>query len=200
MIQQKKKRTKTIDKLQSLTEVQKNEIGLKIEELINSDLSYIVNLYLRKYKNATFNTFGWDKDDLLQHIRIIMFKAVATYEGNKNAKLTTYVSRILYYQMANLSKKCQSKKNLLSQIYCPEVLFDSEELTNFDNGESWTEYTQSFKILQDNLTSRETKVLLRYLAFGDSITKMMEVLKLDRPTVVGSLKTIKLKMKKYMGS
>ena len=162
-------------------------------------MSYIVNLYLRKYKNAAFNTFGYDQDDLLQHIRIIMFKAVATYDAGKNAKMTTYVSRVLYYQMANFSKKCQSKKNLLSQIYCPEVLFESEETINFNTAQDWAEYAQNFKILQDNLSSRETKVLLRYLAYGDSITKMMGVLSLDRVAVVSSIKSIKSKMKKYMG-
>ena len=193
MTQEKKKRTKTLDKLLSLNESEKNKIGLQIEDLIKNELSYIVNLYLRKYKSAALNTFGWDKDDLMQHIRIIMFKAVATYDGTKNAKMTTYVSRVLYYQMANFSKKCQSKKNLFSKLYCPEVIFDCEQIINPHTSEDWIIYTQNFKILQDNLTQRETKVLLRHLAYGDSIRKMMQVLKLDKVVIVSTLKTLKLK-------
>jgi len=198
MTPKKLKRTKTLDRLLSLNESEKNQIGIQIEDLIKNELNYIVNLYLRKYKNAALNTFGWDQDDLLQHIRIIMFKAVATYDGGKNAKMTTYVSRVLYYQMANFSKKCKSKKNLLSQMYFPDVIFDCEETMTVETSEDWAIYTQNFKILQDNLTPRETKVLLRYLAYGDSVTRMIEVLKLDRIVIVSCLKSIKVKMKKYM--
>ena len=193
------KRTKTKDKLQSIPKEEMDRLGLEVERLMNNEMSYLVKKYFYKYRNATASTFGWTDEDLKQHIMIILWKGVATYDESKNAKMTTYLSKILFYQMANLSKKCQSLKSSKTKMYCPEDLYDSELTTDFTTSEDWTLYSQQFEILMDRMTKLETKVLLSHLMNGESITQMQKKLKVKRPELIGAIKSLKEKMDLYLG-
>lgn len=201
MARKKKKRTKTLDRLLSLSDERKNEIGILIEQMMKNELSYICYSYVQKYKSAVRDTFGWDEDDLKQYIREVLWKGIATYDPDheKGSKLKTFLSTILYYQMGNLSKRCQNKKNSMSKLYCADTLFDVDETIDSTTGEDWLNYRQNFKILIGNLSKVESKILVLHLVEGCSIEVMQKKLNIDRPTVVGSILSIKKKMKKHLG-
>jgi DNA-directed RNA polymerase specialized sigma subunit len=194
-----KKRTKTKDALLLVSKEDMDDIGLTVKNLMEDEMSFLVNKYIYKYKNATASTFGWTEDDLRQHIMIILWKGVVTYNPDKNVKLTTYLSTILYYQMGNLSKSCQNKKNSMSKLYCPDDLYDSEEITIFENAEDWSIYSQQFKILMDKMTKGEMKVLVHHLLKDQSISKMQKSLKMNRVDIISNLKSLKSKMEYYLG-
>ena len=194
----KKKRTKTKDALMALSTEESNAVGMEIERLIKNEMSYIVNKYIHKYKNAAFETFGWDKDDLLQHIRVILWKGVVTFDPSKNFKMTTYLSKILYYQMGNFSKTCGNKKNAESKLYCPGELFDSEEIIDFTSAEDWAVYAKKFKVLLTKLGKKDMKVLVSYLIYGHTLAEMEVKLNLSKGEIVASLKRIKEKMEIYL--
>jgi RNA polymerase sigma factor (sigma-70 family) len=191
-------RTKTKDALMSLSPEESSAVGLEVERLIKNEMSYIVNRYLNKYKAAAFSTFGWEKEDLLQHIRIILWKGVVTFDASMNFKMTTYLSKILYYQMGNFSKTCQNKKNSQSKLYCPSVLFESEEIIDFNSAEDWAVYSRKFKVLLTKLSKKDMKILVSYLIYGHSISDMETKLNIKKPEVVAALKRIKEKMDVYL--
>lgn len=191
-------RTKTKDRLLSLTKEESDLIGIEVERLVKNEMSYIVNLYINKYKKAVFDTFGWEKDDLLQHIRIVMWKGVATFDPEMKFKMTTYLSKMLYYQMGNLSKACQNKKNSNSKLYCPGELFDSEEIIDYDSAEDWAIYSRKFKVLLTKLSKRDMKVLVSHLVYGHSMADMETKYGFKKTEIVASLKRIKEKMEIYI--
>jgi len=194
-----KKRTKTRDTLLSYSKEDMDKIGIQVKLLMENEMNYLVNKYIYKYKNATASTFGWNEDDLHQHIMIILWKGAATFDPTKNVKLTTYLSTMLYYQMGNLSKSCQNQKNSMSKLYCPEDLYESEHTTDFNNAEDWSVYAQQFKILMNKMTKLETKVLVSHLLKGESITQMQKTLSMKRPDIIHNIKSLKDKMEYYLG-
>lgn len=191
-------RTKTKDALLSLSEEAKNQVGIEVERLIKGEMSYIVNKYVNQYQRAAFETFGWEKDDLLQHIRIILWKGVVTFDASKNFKMTTYLSKMLYYQMGNFSKTCQNKKNSQSKLYCPGILFDSEEIIDMNSAEDWALYARKFKVLMTKLSQKDMRVLVSHLVFGHTLAEMEVKLDLKKTEIVSSLKRIKEKMEIYL--
>lgn len=192
------KRNRTITVLMSLTRQQSNELGLQVEKLIKNEMSYIVNKYVRQYRSAAQETFGWTTDDLMQHIRLILFKGMATFDPSKNFKITTYLSTILYYQMGNFSKTCQSNKNSNSKIYCPETLHPADETTTKETAEDWYAYMESFKILMGRLSEGEKKILYLHLVDDHSIGEMEAETKMPRAEIVGHIKSLKLKISEHM--
>lgn len=194
-----KKRTKTRDKLLSIPKDEMDKLGIEVARLMENEMSFLVNKYMYKYRNSTASTFGWNEDDLRQHIMIILWKGAATYDPARKVKLTTYLSTMLYYQMGNLSKSIQNDKNTNSKLYCPEDLYDSPHTTDYIDGEQWASYSMQFKILMDKMTGLETKVLTAHLLNGDSITQMQKNLKLKRPEIISAVKSLKGKMNHYLG-
>ena len=191
-------RTKTRDALMSLSDEEKDRIGLEVERLIKNEMSYIVNRYINRYKRAVFETFGWEKDDLTQHIRIILWKGVATFDPSKNFKMTTYLSKTLYYQMGNLSKACQNKKNSQSKLYCPGELFYSEEIVDMNSAEDWAVYSKKFKVILGKISKKDMKILVSHIVYGHSLQEMEEKLGFKKSEVVAALKRIKEKMEIYL--
>lgn len=192
------KRNRTVTVLMSLTRQQSNELGLQVEKLIKNEMSYIVNKYVRQYRSAAQETFGWTTDDLMQHIRFIMFRGMATFDVSKGFKITTYLSTILYYQMGNFSKACQSNKNANSKLYCPETLHPSEETTTKETAEDWYSYMETFKLLMGKLSEKEKRILYLHLVDDHSITEMEAETKLPRAEIVSIIKTLKLKISEHM--
>ena len=192
------KRNRTVTVLMSLSRQESNRLGLEVERLIKNEMSYIVNKYVRQYRSAAQETFGWTNDDLLQHIRMIMFKGMATFDPSKNFKITTYLSSILYYQMGNFSKKCQAKKNTNSKLYCPETLHPSDETTTKETAEDWYGYMETFKFLMGKLSENEKRILYLHLVDDHSITEMEAETKLPRAEIVSIIKTLKVKINECM--
>ena len=158
--------------LRAIPDGKREELGLKVEALIKGDLSFIVNKYRMRYSYATQATFGWDEDDLMQYIRMALWKGVATYDPTKRAKETTYLSRILEYAFANLAKKCNTKKHSLSKLYFPDQMFITEELTIDETAEDWLQYARSFAAIKDQITKSEMSAFATKLHDGDYVTEL----------------------------
>lgn len=194
-----KKRTKTKDKILSLSQEESDLIGIKVYHLMKNDLNYIVNKYALSYKNCCKNILGWEREDIMQHIAEILWKGVATFDESKNFKLTTYLSAILYYQMANLSKSLQKKKRYTNTVLTEETLKMAEEAVDEATTEDWVQHRAKFKILLGNISKKETNVLILHLLNGFNIEEMKKELKLPRVEIVSILKNINEKIKTSLG-
>lgn len=185
-------KTETI--LLNLSRERANEIGLRVEHLIKTDMRYIVNRYISQYRLNVADTFGWTREDLLQQIRITMWKGLATFDESKNFKVTTYLSAILFNYFMSLSKKCRSLRNSQSKLYCVENIFDSQAASD-DMVDDWVSYTNSLKELMENLSLMEIIVLKLQIEAGYGVTTISEKLKLKKPVVIGIIKSVKRKLK-----
>jgi DNA-directed RNA polymerase specialized sigma subunit len=195
MAMKRNKRTKTVDKLLSLSTERSNEIGIEVYRLMEHELKYIVSFYVYRYRNTVESVFGWDEDDLRQHIATILWKGVATFDPSKNIKMTTYLSGILFYQMGNLSYTIQNKKHSSLKIVFPDQLYDTTAMIDFTSSEDWASYTQSFKILMGKMSELEMKVLVSHLLKGDSISTMQQDFKVNKQDIVSAIKSLTHKMK-----
>lgn len=185
--------------LHSISDERREELGLRIESLIVGDLKYPVNRYLNRYSYATQATFGWDRDDLMQFIRMSIWKGVATFDPTKNAKEVTYICRILDYAFANLAKKCQTKKHSLTKLHFPEQMFITEELMIEETAEDWLHHVQTFSRLKDQITKTEMIVLVKHLLGDQEIMEIAEELGLKKTQVIKIIKDLENKMAATMG-
>lgn len=185
--------------LNSIPEQKRIELGVKVETLIHGDLSYIVNRYMGRYSHAVESTFGWDHDDLMQYIRMALWKGVATYDAIKGAKEVTYLSRILEYAFANLAKKCSTQKHSMTKLYFPDQLFITEELAIDETAEDWLQYIKSFSAIKDKITKNEMKVLVKYLLMDEGISDISEELNIKRSDISKIIKSLKYKMESTLG-
>lgn len=195
----KEKRTKTKDKVLSLSKEESDLIGIKVFHLMKTDLKYIVNKYVMSYRVACRNILGWDDEDIRQHMAEILWKGVATFDESKNFKLTTYLSAILYYQMANLSKSLQKKKRYTNTVLTEETLKRAEEAVDESTTEDWVQHRNKFSILLGNITKKETNVLILHLLNGFTVEEMKKELKLPRTEIVSILKGMNEKIKMALG-
>ncbi len=195
----KKKRTKTQDRLLAISKTESDAIGIKVFSLRRNELNYIVNMYVLRYRQACLNIYGWDEDDLKQHIAQILWKGVATFNTEKNVKITTYLSAILHHQMANLSKSLQRKKRYIKTQLTEEAIKQAEEAVEETTTEDWIIYRNKFSNLMGQISKKETSVLVLYLINGMSVDQMKEELKIPRTEVVSILKTIDSKLKEVLG-
>lgn len=187
-------RNKTRTVLSSLSDEERDRLGLETERLIKNEMSYIVNHYIYRYQHAAANTFGWDKDDLLQHIRMILYTGVVTYSPDKKVKMTSYLSTILYYQMGNLSIKIQNKKNSNSKIVYMDVMYESEDMIDYTTSEDWLCYARKFESVIDKLTPNEQKLLVYHLIYGHSLSELEDKIQASRLEIVRAIKTLKHKI------
>lgn len=190
-------RNKTRNVLSSLTNEERDRLGLETERLIKNEMSYIVNRYIYRYQYAAANTLGWDKDDLLQHIRMILYKGVATFDLDKKVKITSYLSTILYYQMGNLSIKIQNKKNSNSKLILVETVYESEDMIDFTTSEDWLLYARKFENIVNKLNPVEHKLLVYHLVYGHSIVELEKKMGITKVEIVKSLKTLKVKIEEF---
>lgn len=187
-------RNKTRIVLESLSPEERDRLGLETEKLIQNEMSYIVNHYIYRYQHAAANTLGWDRDDLLNHIRMILYTGVVTFSPDKNVKITSYLSTILYYQMGNLSIKIQNKKNSNTKMVFVETMYESEDMIDYTTSEDWMAYAVKFEKVIDYLNETEKKLLVYHLVYGHTMTELESKLDASKVEIVRSLKTLKAKI------
>lgn len=113
--------------LNSLTPERNREIGKEIEAVLKDELSYIVNKYIRAYSYAVYDTFGWTPEDLMQNVRVLLWKGLATFSDAANVKKTTYLNAILRNYFLTVSKKCKSKRNSQAKLTSVGEVYDDFE-------------------------------------------------------------------------
>ncbi len=198
MEQPKKKRTKTKDKLLALSKEESDKIGLQVIQIMEGELKSKVNSYIYKYEKSCKNVWGWEREDVKQYITEVIWKGVVTFSPEKKIPLKGYLSTILYYQMGNLSKTLQSKRNALTKLYCPEELFDAEETTIDNSSEDWHNYMRSFGVLKGKLTPLEKKILSAHLLGDLDLRQTQKHFNLKREEVLNILMNMRDKMEQVI--
>ncbi|MDZ4810786.1 MAG: hypothetical protein SGI96_21325 [Bacteroidota bacterium] len=132
------------NKLLSLSEKEKHRIGLEVEHFLKNDLGYLVNKNIMYCEKLVGDVFGWDRDDLLQQVRIQLWRALAVFDEKATASKRTFLSVAVSNYFMTLVTKSKRKKNINNslvlcgeddlsrviddQIICPIDLYAGEKM------------------------------------------------------------------------
>lgn len=188
---------KTEQILRNLSKSESNEIGLRVERHIKTDMAYIVNQYVNNYRHAVADTFGWTRDDLMQEVRLALSKGLATFDVSKNFKITTYLSVILFNRFVSLAKQIRATKHSSTKLVCVETIFESEgDLA--DGVDDWMDCTTSLSYFLDKLTAQEGEILHLQLIHGYSVAAIAELFAVPKHHIAAVVKSMKRKLRAHV--
>jgi len=170
---------------------------------MKDDMSFIVNKNMNDYRSSVKSVLGWEDEDLRQHIRILLWKGVVTFDESLGFKITSYLSTILYRGMSNISKACKTKKAEFSKMHLVEDLDPQVEVGEFSNAfgssEDWMDYSQQFSVLMGSVNKEEMRVLIAHLIHGNTLGQMQKKFGMSRTDVIRIIKNIQEKMERHFG-
>lgn len=189
-----RKKSKVAKAIAALSREESDRIGMEVAIAMKTDLKFLVYSYSRSCSHLVKDTFGWEQEDLEQHMMEVLWKGLATYDESKRIKKTTYLSVIFKNSMANLIKACNRDKRRLTRLYCPEIMVEDSEQSAQLTGEDWVSYQSTFSSVIGHLSEREKKVMAYHLAYGMSISDICRKTRITKVEVVSIIKMIKDKM------
>lgn len=188
-------------------------------------MQYITNRYINKYNVAVSAALGWTKEDLLQNIRIAMWKGIATFDSSKKFKVETYLSSILENYFNSLAKRCRSSfKHKMIHIDTRHRNQDPKQLdtqmgsTDSNRTETWLReqtYRKQFIVdpeqpdallaraksargFMERLTELEALVLEEHVVNGKSIPSLAKDLGKPRNQITRTVKSIRIELKHHL--
>ncbi len=173
-----------------------------IETLLN-DHKQLVNYVTRKYF-----LIGGDSDDLLQEGMIALYKAINTFDFNKNVSFSSFAKTVIEHTLINAIKSDSSSKNVMlnnsygltnqGQINFSEdddfgYMIASNDLTPETQVISSEQTKDIVKKIKNVLSDYELKILKYYLK-GLSYTQIAALLNVPSKSVDNALNRIKNKL------
>ena len=173
-----------------------------IETLLN-DHKQLVNYVTRKYF-----LIGGDSDDLLQEGMIALYKAINTFDFNKNVSFSSFAKTVIEHTLINAIKSDSSSKNVMlnnsygltnqGQINFSEdddfgYMIASNDLTPETQVISSEQTKDIVKKIKNILSDYELKILKYYLK-GLSYTQIAALLNVPSKSVDNALNRIKNKL------
>jgi len=182
-------------KIRTLSKEESDAIGIQIESLMKNEMLYIVNKYIRQFTKAAYDVFGWTKEDLQQQVRIAFWRGLATYDKTKGAKVTTYLSVILFHYFMSFSKKCKSSRNSEAKLYPVEEIYETYDEYNKPIGvDDKIHWEESVQYLMAKLSDKE-KMIIRYYAGEETgINRIAMDSGIPKTQVAKTIKSIRTKI------
>ena len=146
---------------------------------------------------------GGDDDDLIQEGMIGLFKAICTFDKDKNSSFNTFANLCIKRQMITAVKTANRKKHLPLNSYVPLTGYgeedEEEKILDFlvSNPEEIFIDKENMEIIEekisDGLSSLEQTVLYLYVK-GNSYREISEILKKEPKSIDNALQRLKKKM------
>ena len=99
------------------TEEQKTKLSFQIEAIFQDLLSDHIRVVLIKYGPILNDRLGMNQDDLINEIRVQIWKGLLVYDASKGASMKTYLKKLIANRVSVLLKKAFCKKNRLVDYY-----------------------------------------------------------------------------------
>ncbi len=191
-----------------------NELILKAQQGEESAMEQIVQLFRAKVTAISREYFlvGAGLDDIIQEGMIGLFKAVYSYQPEKNHNFGSYASLCIEHQIQTAIKNANRLKNNPLNSYVPISQFDDrnddeeklklvlvDDDSNFEqnyiNRELNTEVMAKIK----NMLSAEQFKLLKMFLNGKSYVEMATALNITTKQVDNNLQAIKKILRSFKG-
>ena len=154
--------------------------------LIENDCDEALEVMFEKYNNlivSLINKYHFNKsieDDVYQEAKMVLFKAIKTYDSSFGKTFTMYFKKILENRFNTLIKKYRIFEQ--SEVYKEELTFVEKE--------------KDFKIVDNKkLSSVENEVYFEYFCEGNSIDEVSKKLNLTKKQAYNAICRIKNKLK-----
>lgn len=183
-------------------------------------MRYITSWYVKRYKIAAAAALGWSEDDLMQNIRISMWKGLATFDPSKKFKVETYLSSILEKYFSSLAKRCRSafKHKMVSMQELVGDTYDTHIVGHEESDISWIrdqlyklQYTtdahgpddlayQKKRVAEfaERLTELELLVLQEHVISGKSLPSIAKETGTPLNRVTRTIKDLRIELRHYL--
>jgi len=152
---------------------------------------------------------GSDFDDILQEGMLGLYKAIQSYDKNKNVNFSSYASLCIHRQIQSAVKVANSKKNLplnayfsikndgsieTDDLYSPHIILVSKEGGAEKISLLKEQNSHILNTIKSKLDDVQFKILMMYLT-GYSYMEIATVLDVKVKKVDNAIQTIKRKLK-----
>ena len=130
---------------------------------------------IRRYARQ-YQTRGLEEADAQQEGLIALFRAIDTYQADREAVFETYATRCIRNGILDARQRAESKKNQPLNHSLP--IDEQQSVPGPEEAAvSQEEYRATVRILRSGLTDRERRVLLLYLEGADyrSIARQLQI-------------------------
>lgn len=164
----------------------------QVESILERYKPLVISIARRYY------LVGADLDDLVQEGMIGLYKAINSYNSNKNSSFTTFASLcITRHIQSAITKNNRLKNSVFNIIMNEDDFFITEIWDELQNPEEKIIQRESFSYLKEQikqkLSSLEKKILKEYLN-GKSYDDISKILSIPKKSVDNGLNRIRNKL------
>lgn len=163
---------------------------------------------VRKRANGLF-LIGADKDDLIQEGMIGLFKAVISYNEDKDASFDTFASLCINRQMISAIRGANRYKHKLLNEYIPIYSEENQQETQYAvsipdnkfNPENIITQEETIEHILSKISSRLSKMesdVFDLLIEGQTITFMCKTLEKDAKSIDNAIQRVKNKVRNIL--
>ncbi|MDD3971143.1 MAG: sigma-70 family RNA polymerase sigma factor [Clostridia bacterium] len=163
---------------------------------------------VRKRANGLF-LIGADKDDLIQEGMIGLFKAVISYNEDKDASFDTFASLCINRQMISAIRGANRYKHKLLNEYIPIYSDENQQETQYAvsipdnkfNPENIITQEETIEHILSKISSRLSKMesdVFDLLIEGQTITFMCKTLEKDAKSIDNAIQRVKNKVRNIL--
>lgn len=193
----------TDNSLEQLINKAKNGDVIAMEVLLKK-YAFLV----RKRANGLF-LIGADKDDLIQEGMIGLFKAVISYNEDKDASFDTFASLCINRQMISAIRGANRYKHKLLNEYIPIYSDENQQETQYAvsipdnkfNPENIITQEETIEHILSKISSRLSKMesdVFDLLIEGQTITFMCKTLEKDAKSIDNAIQRVKNKVRNIL--
>jgi len=164
------------------------DIGLRIEKLIQGDLQIVVRFNCKKFRQITRSVLGYNSEDMMQVIRLSIWKALLTFDDTKGAMLSTYASTIITRDFIKLLRK--NRPVLIPVGFAVQY---HNKSVDPESEERWKGIFREFLLMTNELTEIEKQVLDLHIKGFNSV-EIDERVDVPKHRIFEIIKSIKTKM------
>lgn len=175
-------------------------------------MRFLATRYVKRYRKSVEELFGWTPDDLMQHIRIAVWKGLATFDPKRGIKVETYLSTIINNFFNSLAKRCggaaRHRPVMLTDLhdeyegcaFLQEQLFHKQHATPqgvepVDEHASRAEWSEYFI---GKLTALEAQVGRYHFIEGVSLQSLADEMHLTRQALNDAAQSFKHKLLQHV--
>ena len=169
-----------------------------IERLLETDLKATIESMYSKYGEAFDHKLGMSKDDIINDMRIQIWKGLLNFRPERNVRLKTYLDNLVKNRFNTFRRRASLKKynsvDYFKNVFSHDGV-DQEHFKTEETGETILERRQELMKDLVSLTDGERRILSD-LILGFTLDEMVQRNKLQLSEVISSINRIDARVRK----
>jgi len=181
------------------SEEQRAEANERIKWVLETLVPDTVEVHLKKCSATLERKLGLMPDDLLNNIRVQIWKALLTYAESNRTRLRTYVNKIIENEFKVLLRRASLKKYNSVEYYADVFTstgIDQDHFFTEETGETIFERRTEFEKIEAMLSDVD-RLILAGLSEGQTIAELTKLTQRSRIEIIGAINRIATVVKEY---